>query len=138
VVYQQTVEFRTSGNGEMRDLTGEISAIVQESGVSCGIVNVFNVGSTGAVGTVEFEPGLKRDIPEFLNKLAPPGRNYHHEQTWHDGNGHSHVQATFMGPSLSIPVTGSRLVLGTWQQVFHIDCDVKPHNRRVMVTVYGE
>lgn len=138
VVYQKTVEFRTSGNGQMHDLTGEISAIVEESGISNGMVNVFNVGSTGAIGTVEFEPGLERDIPETLNRLIPPGRNYYHEQTWHDGNGHSHVQATLLGPSLTVPVSGSQLVLGTWQQVFHLDCDVKPHNRRIMVTVYGD
>ncbi|MFC2171689.1 secondary thiamine-phosphate synthase enzyme YjbQ [Acidobacteriota bacterium] len=138
MVYQGAIKLGTSRNGEMHDLTGEISRIVQESGISSGIVNIFNVGSTGAIGTVEFEPGLERDIPEFMNKLIPPGTHYHHEQTWHDGNGHSHLQATLMGPSLTVPVSEARLVLGTWQQVFHLECDNKPHSRRIMVTVYGE
>jgi secondary thiamine-phosphate synthase enzyme len=96
------------------------------------------VGSTGAIGTIEFEPGLQADLPEMLDKLMPPSRHYGHEQAWHDGNGHSHLQATMLGPSISVPVDAGRLALGTWQQVFHLECDIKPRRREIVVTVIGE
>jgi secondary thiamine-phosphate synthase enzyme len=99
---------------------------------------VFNVGSTGALGTIEYEPGLLEDLPELLDKLIPPGREYGHEQAWHDGNGHSHLQATLLGPSLTVPVTDRKPVLGTWQQIFHLECDIKPRRRTIVVTVSGE
>ncbi len=87
---------------------------------------------------IEFEPGLERDLPELLGKLIPPSRSYGHEQAWHDGNGHSHLQATLLGPSLTVPVREGNLILGTWQQIFHIDCDVKVRERKVVVTLLGE
>ena len=136
-VYQAKITVSTSGHGDMNDMTDQITHIVCESGIQNGLVNIFNVGSTGAIGTIEFEPGLKRDLPEILDKLMPPSRSYGHEQAWHDGNGHSHLQATTLGPSISVPVTGGKLVLGTWQQVFHLECDVKSRNRTVVVTVMG-
>ena len=101
-------------------------------------MQVFNVGSTGAVGTIEFEPGLQGDLPQMLDKLFPPRLDYGHEQTWRDGNGHSHLQATTLGPSLTVPIQKGRLVLGKWQQIFHLECDIKPRHRTVMVTVLGE
>lgn len=122
----------------MQDLTDKVAAIVQASGVGTGIAHVFNVGSTAALGTIEFEPGLERDLPAMLDKLLPPSRNYAHEQTWHDGNGHSHLQATILGPSLSVPVADGTLQLGTWQQIFHLECDVRGRQRTVVVTVYGD
>ncbi|MCC5637157.1 secondary thiamine-phosphate synthase enzyme YjbQ [Nostoc sp. CHAB 5844] len=128
----------TKGHGEMHDLTDKVHQIVKKSGIRAGMVNVFNIGSTAAIGAIEFEPGLQRDLPEILNKLIPPSRDYGHEQTWHDGNGHSHLQATWLGPSLMVPVQNGRLVLGTWQQIFHLECDIKPRQRQIMVTVYGE
>ena len=99
---------------------------------------MFNVGSTGVVGTIEYESGLRRDISEVLDRLIPPSREYGHEQAWHDGNGHSHLQATLMGPSLTVPIAEGELVLGTWQQIFHLECDVKPRSRQIVVTVQGE
>ena len=138
MTHQDTVNIRTTSHGEMHDVTGEVRRVVARSGVTTGICHVFNVGSTAAVGTIEFEPGLERDLPELLDKLAPPSRAYGHEQAWHDGNGHSHLQATVMGPSLSVPVTNGDLVLGTWQQIFHLECDVKPRNRTLVVTVVGD
>lgn len=111
---------------------------VQRSELNTGIVHVFNVGSTGAIGTIEFEPGLQRDLPEILDKLMPPSEKYGHEQAWHDGNGHSHLQATTLGPSLSVPFTAGQLVLGRWQQVFHLECDIKPRNRTIVVSVMGQ
>jgi secondary thiamine-phosphate synthase enzyme len=122
----------------MHDLTDAVARIVRESGVRTGIVQIFNVGSTAAIGAIEFEPGLKQDLPAFLRRLIPPSRDYAHEQTWHDGNDHSHLQATLLGPSPTVPVRDGRPVLGTWQQVFHIECDIRPRERTVVVTVLGE
>jgi secondary thiamine-phosphate synthase enzyme len=136
-VYQDRLRIGTSGHGAMHDLTSDVTRIVSESGISTGVVHVFTVGSTAAVGTIEFEPGLKQDLPQALDKLLPPSREYGHEKTWHDGNGHSHLQATFLGPSLTVPVTAGQLVLGTWQQIFHIECDIRPRRREIVVTVMG-
>ncbi|MBE9225344.1 YjbQ family protein [Phormidium sp. LEGE 05292] len=138
MVHQEQINISTKGNGDMHDLTEKVNQVVKNSGIQKGMVNVFNVGSTGAIGAIEFESGLQRDLPEILNKLIPPSRDYFHEQTWHDGNGHSHLQATWLGPSLTVPIANGKLVLGTWQQIFHIDCDNKARQRKVMVTVYGE
>jgi secondary thiamine-phosphate synthase enzyme len=137
MAYAEQLSIETSGHRHMTDLTEAVTAIVGRSGVRDGLVNVFNVGSTGAIGTIEFEPGLRQDLPDILDELMPPGREYGHEQTWHDGNGHSHLQATILGPSLTVPVAGGRPVLGTWQQIFHLECDVRPHRRQIMVTVLG-
>lgn len=122
----------------MHDLTEEVARIVKESRVRGGIVQLFNVGSTAALGVIEFEPGLQQDLPDVLDKLIPPSRNYGHEQAWHDGNGHSHLQATLLGPSLTVPVRDGRLMLGTWQQIVHLECDVKSRRRTVLATVLGE
>jgi secondary thiamine-phosphate synthase enzyme len=138
MVYQQEIQLQTSGHRQMHDLTEEVARVVGESHARCGVVSVFNVGSTGAVGTIEFEPGLQQDLPAMLDKLLPPSRDYGHEQAWHDGNGHSHLQATMLGPSLTVPVRDGKLVLGTWQQIFHLECDVKPRRRTVLITVVGE
>jgi secondary thiamine-phosphate synthase enzyme len=138
MVSQEQFVVRTSGHRHIQDVTAEVARVVSQSGVRTGHVHVFNVGSTGAVGTIEFEPGLQRDLPEILDKLIPPSKHYGHEQTWHDGNGHSHLQATWLGPSLTVPVAEGQLVLGTWQQIFHLECDVKPRQRTIVVTVMGE
>jgi secondary thiamine-phosphate synthase enzyme len=138
MVHQQEFSLETSGHRDMHDITARVAKVVAESRIRTGTVQVFNVGSTGAVGTIEFEPGLARDLSELLDKQIPPSTHYGHEQAWHDGNGHSHLQATWLGPSLSVPVAGGDLVLGTWQQIFHLECDVKPRRRRIVVTVVGE
>lgn len=138
MVHQERFDLDTRGHQDMHDVTDEVSDVVGRSGVQTGFVQIFNVGSTGAMGTIEFEPGLERDLPEILDQLMPPNRNYGHEQAWHDGNGHSHLQATMLGPSISVPVAGGRPVLGTWQQIFHLECDVKPRRREIVVTVVGE
>ena len=136
--YQQQIVISTKGHGDMRDLTEQVAAIVTSSGIQTGAVNVFNVGSTAAVGTIEFEPGLQNDLPAILDNLIPPSRSYGHEQAWHDGNGHSHLQATLLGPSLTVPIAEGKLVLGTWQQIFHLECDVRGRQRTVVVTVFGD
>ena len=138
MVIQQQFDIETAGHRHMQDITGHVSHIVADSGITTGTVNVFNVGSTAAIGTIEFEPGLERDLPQLLDRLIPPSRHYGHEQAWHDGNGHSHLQATWLGPSVTVPIGNGRLVLGTWQQIFHLECDVKPRRRTIVVTIVGE
>ena len=137
VSYQNQIVIATKGHGDMHDLTELVRRIVNSSGIQTGLANIFNVGSTAAVGTIEFEPGLEQDLPGILDKLIPPSRQYGHEQAWHDGNGHSHLQATLLGPSLTVPIDGGELVLGTWQQIFHLECDVRGRQRTVLVTVVG-
>jgi secondary thiamine-phosphate synthase enzyme len=138
MVYQEQITISTKGHGDMHDLTDKVSQIIKKSGIKAGMVNVFNVGSTAAIGTIEFEPGLQKDLPQLLNKLIPPSQEYGHEQTWHDGNGHSHLQATWLGPEITVPIRDSRLISGTWQQIFHLECDIKPRQRQIVVTVYGD
>ncbi len=137
MIYQESLHIKTAGHGDMQDLTARIRQIVDRSGIRNGLVNIFCVGSTFAVGTIEFEPGLRQDLPAILDKLIPPGRHYGHEQTWHDGNAHSHLQATLLGPSLSVPVHESNLQLGTWQQIICLECDIRPRERTLLVTVLG-
>jgi secondary thiamine-phosphate synthase enzyme len=138
MVNQSRISIQTDGHGDMRDLSSALRGAVEASGVETGTVNVFVVGSTAAVGTIELEPGLARDLPELLDRLVPPGREYGHERAWHDGNGHSHLQATWLGPSITVAVSEGAPALGTWQQVFLLECDVRPRTRTVVVTVNGE
>ncbi len=138
MTWQKEISLPTSGHRDVHDLTGEVAQVVQESGISIGMVHVAVVGSTAAVGGIELEPGLARDLPEALDQLLPPSRSYKHEQAWHDGNGHSHLQATLLGQSMSVPVAAGQPVLGTWQQIFLLECDVKPRRRTVVVTVMGD
>ena len=137
MIHQESIRIQTKGHRHMQDLTDEVTAIVSRSGITVGTSHVFNVGSTGVVGTIEFEPGLEKDFPDILDKLIPPNREYGHELAWNDGNGHSHLQASWVGPDLTVPVRDGSLVLGTWQQIFHLDCDVKPREREILVTVSG-
>jgi secondary thiamine-phosphate synthase enzyme len=138
MILQEQFIVATAGHGDMHDLTELVAAVVARSKVRTGLVHVFNVGSTAALGTIEFEPGLQEDLPAILDRLIPPSRNYGHEQAWHDGNGHSHLQATLLGPGLVVPVGEGKLILGTWQQIVHLECDTRPRQRAVVVTVMGE
>ena len=138
MVHQQSIRIRTDRPGQMHDLTGQVADVVARSGIDAGTVNIANLGSTGSIGCIEFEPGLVGDLPELLGRLIPPSRDYGHERAWHDGNGHSHLQATWLGQSLTLPITDGQPRLGTWQQIFHLECDIKPRNREIVVTVVGE
>ncbi len=138
MTHQEQFSVATRGHGDMHDLTARVAEAVKASGVRTGTVTVFNVGSTAAIGTIEFEPGLERDLPAILDNLIPPSRGYGHEQAWHDGNGHSHLQATLLGPSLAVPIADGKLMLGTWQQIVHLECDVRGRQRTVVVTVVGD
>jgi secondary thiamine-phosphate synthase enzyme len=138
MTHQEQITVNTTGHRDMHDITDEVVEVVRSSGVQVGIAHVFNIGSTGALGTIEFEQGLKHDLPDILDELIPPSIDYGHEQAWHDGNGHSHLQATWLGPDLTVPVRDGRPALGTWQQIFHLECDIKPRRRQIIVTVMGD
>jgi secondary thiamine-phosphate synthase enzyme len=138
MVFQIQLSLHTTGHRHIHDLTQSVHEAVARSGVRTGLVHVFAIGSTAAIGAIEFEPGLQKDLPELLDRLMPPSTSYAHEQTWHDGNGHAHLQATLLGPSLTVPISGGRPVLGSWQQVFHLECDTRPRERAVVLTVMGE
>ncbi len=138
MVYQDEFQIDTSGHRDIHNITTQVQQVISESEISTGMAHVFNIGSTGALGAIEFEPGLIGDLPDVLDQLLPPSKEYGHEQTWGDGNGHSHLQATLLGPALTVPVHFGELRLGTWQQIFHLECDIKPRERVIVVTVYGE
>jgi secondary thiamine-phosphate synthase enzyme len=138
MTHQDSFTVKAPEHGHIQNITAQVQKIVSDSGIRTGIVHVFNIGSTAAIGAIEFEPGLVRDLPEVLDRLIPPSREYGHEKAWHDGNGHSHLQATLLGPSLTVPITDGNLRLGEWQQVVHIECDIKSRNRRIVVTVIGD
>ncbi len=122
---------------DIRDVTAELNQLVTAAGIRDGVLAASVVGSTGSVTTIEYEPGVVEDLKRAVNRLAPPGDEYAHEQAWHDGNGHSHVQAALLGPSIQIAVRERRLLLGTWQQVVIINHDNRPRKRPVAVTVTG-
>jgi secondary thiamine-phosphate synthase enzyme len=138
VTYEQAFNFKTEGDGTIVDLTGMLEEALSASGVTIGQIVVFVPGSTGAVTTVEYEPGLIRDLPEFFERIIPSGTTYHHDATWGDGNGFSHLRASLVGPSLSIPVSGGAMTLGTWQQVVFLEFDNRMRERTVRVNIMGE
>jgi len=131
------IEFETCV-GDVVDLTDRISTSVQESGLHSGIATVFVPGATGAVTTIEYEPGLVEDIRNALERIAPESIDYAHDMRWHDGNGHSHIRASIIGPSLTVPFQQSRLMLGTWQQIVFLEMDNRPRHRRVVVQIMGD
>lgn len=137
-VYTGNISFSTRGEIEVKDITGEVSKIVKKSGFKNGIVCVFVPGATGAITTIEYESGLVSDIKTAVQRLFPKGIEYKHELRWHDGNGHSHIRASMLGPSLSVPFQNNQLILGTWQQIIFLELDNKSHNRNLIVQVVGE
>ncbi len=138
-VATKSFEVKTRNEGEVLDVTGEVREAVASSGLSDGVATVFVVGSTAAITTIEFEPGLVHDFPEMMGRVAPKsGVEYEHQRRWHDGNGHSHVKASLVGPSLSVPLVGGDLALGEWQQVVLVEFDVRPRTRKVVVQLIGE
>lgn len=138
MVHSGTFELRTSGFCDVHDITPELSRIVAESGIELGIACVACAGSTAGITTIEFEPGVVRDLQELLEKLVPQQRSYHHDSTWGDANGYAHLRSALIGPSLAVPVKGGRPVLGRWQQVVLVDFDNRPRQRSLTVVVCGE
>lgn len=136
-MFHTTIELETHGEGEIIDLTFQVQQAITESGVRMGLVTVFVTGSTAAVTTIEYEPGVLSDLSRALAVIAPDDIPYAHDAAWGDGNGRSHVRAAIVGPSLSIPVIGGRIACGTWQQIVLVELDVRASRRRtVHVTVH--
>ena len=135
--FYKSIEVEMKSGPDICDITAEISGLIRDSGIQNGALFATMVGSTGSLTTIEYEPGVVEDLKEAINRLAPPGIAYAHEEAWHDGNGHSHVQAALMGPSISLPVRLGQLRLGTWQQIVAINHDNHARKRFVEVTVIG-
>jgi len=138
VLFCDTVSVALKQGPDIADITPELNQAVAASGVTKGALTAFVPGSTGSLTTIEHEPGVVQDLKRAINRLAPPDEVYEHERAWHDGNGHSHVQAALLGPSISLPVRRGRLHLGTWQQVVVINHDARARRRNVEVTIWGE
>lgn len=137
-IINDSIVVSTSGFTDIKDLTPEIKRKVGSANVKEGIVTIFVLGSTGAVTTIEFEPNLCKDMREVLEKLIPSSIPYHHEKTWGDDNGSSHLRASIFGPSLTVPISNGNLTLGTWQQIVFIDFDTKPRRREIILKIMGE
>ena len=138
MVHTEELTIETRGDRDMHDVTGRVVGAVVSSTVRDGIVVVSVIGSTAGVTTIEFEPGLAVDLNRSLERVAPAGGQYEHDRRWGGGNGHAHVRASLLGPSLALPVVGGRPVLGTWQQVVLVDFDTRARTRRMVLQVMGE
>jgi secondary thiamine-phosphate synthase enzyme len=136
-VVTEELHFDTKGEVEIVDITEKVNSKLRDSSIEDGVVTIFVPGSTGAVTTIEYEPGLLQDLPNALERLFPKGMKYQHELRWHDGNGHSHVRASFLGPSLTVPFRNKTMLLGTWQQVVFIELDNKRRSRRIILQIMG-
>lgn len=132
------IQFATRGPGDIVNLTDDIAEAIAKSHLSSGTVTVFAPGSTTGITTIEYEPGLLKDVPELMEKLVPSDRAYEHDNTWHDGNGFSHLRSALVGPSLTVPFVAGNLTLGTWQQIVFLEFDNRPRNRAVIVQIMGE
>jgi secondary thiamine-phosphate synthase enzyme len=137
-VFTKRLQLTTKAENEVVDITEEVQDAVKESGLDAGVAVVFVPGSTAAVTAIEYEPGLAKDFPEMLERVAPKGIGYEHQKRWHDDNGRSHVKASLVGPSLSVPFDDGRLALGTWQQIVFVELDIRPRRREVVVQIIGE
>ena len=137
-VHSGQFEISTKVENDILDITSNVAKIVTESKIENGIVCVFIAGSTGAITTIEFEPGLLKDIPDALERMMPKEITYEHHLRWQDGNGHSHVRAAVLGPSLSVPINSGMMILGTWQQIVFLELDARPRNRKIHVQIVGE
>ena len=137
-VESQIVRLTTQKEGEILDITDNVQTIVENGTIKNGVVFLFVPGSTAALTTIEYEPGLLVDLPSILERIAPRDGSYEHEKRWRDGNGHSHIRASLIGPDLSVPFEGKKLMLGTWQQIVFIEFDVQPRDRTIIVHSIGE
>ncbi len=136
--FREIIEFKTKGENDIIDLTSKVQEIISVSGLKNGIVNIFVPGSTGAITTMEYEPGLIKDLTRVLARIAPSDIDYEHHKRWGDDNGRSHVKASLVGPSLTIPFENGRLLCGTWQQIVFLELDTRPRNRKIIITILGE
>ena len=136
-VETHSINFKTNSNCDIIDITGKVEAVLSESSFDEGNVLLFADGSTAGITTIEYEPGLLKDYPKFFDRIAPVNINYEHDNTWHDGNGHSHVRASLQGASLTVPFVNGSLTLGTWQQIIFVDFDNRSRSREVVVQLMG-
>ncbi|MBM4159032.1 MAG: YjbQ family protein [Ignavibacteria bacterium] len=136
-IINEEISLSTEGNCDIIDITGKVNSVLKKSGIKEGLCTLFSSGSTGGITTIEYEPGLLNDLPELLNRIIPPGR-YHHDDTWGDGNGHSHLRSALLKTSLTVPVVKGELTLGTWQQIVFLDFDNRKRNRKITVNIMGE
>ena len=137
-VYSDELKILTKKESDIVDITNNVQDLIKKSKIRNGIICVFVPGSTGSITTIEYEPGLKKDFPNALDKIAPKNIQYKHHNTWNDDNGRSHVKASLMGPSLNLPIKDGNLIHGTWQQLVFIELDTKPRNRIIIVTIVGD
>ena len=137
-VLTRYLEIKSKGESHMIDLTEEVQDSVETLRFSNGVITIFVPGSTGAVTTIEYEDGLLTDFPAMLERVAAKNIKYEHQKRWHDNNGHSHVRASLIGPSLTVPFVKGKLTLGTWQQIVFIELDIQPRSRRLVVQIMGE
>lgn len=135
--FRKVLEIKTKGGGDMIDISGGIGNAISESGISNGIVCAFVPGSTAAIVTIEYEPGLESDMRDALERLFPKGIDYDHHRRWGDGNGHSHIRASFLSPSITLPFQHGIADLGTWQQAVLLEMDVRPRSRQVIIQIMG-
>jgi secondary thiamine-phosphate synthase enzyme len=133
-----SINLTTNGNCDIVDITEKVENLINETGFSEGNVLIFAGGSTAGITTIEFEPGLRKDYPNFFERIAPSNINYEHDNTWHNGNGHSHVRASIQGASLIIPFINGSMLLGTWQQIILVDFDNRSRKREITVQIFGE
>ena len=137
-VHSEQIRIQTKKENDVVDLTDSVREILEKSKLMNGLATVFLTGSTGAITTIEYEPGLIQDFSTMLQRVIPKDIEYEHEKMWHDGNGHSHIRASLIGPSLTIPVMNGELALGTWQQVVFVEMDTRPRERNIVVQLLGE
>ena len=138
MVRSGTLRLKTRGNCDVIDITAQVAEQIEAAGIRNGTVTIFAIGSTGAIGTIEAESGLMADFQAAWDRLIPRGIGYQHDRAWGDGNGHSHLRASILGPSLTVPLVHSRMTLGTWQQVVFVDFDARPRSRELVVQIVGE
>jgi secondary thiamine-phosphate synthase enzyme len=136
--YSGTIQLETQGEPDIIDITQQVKTHVKKSKIQSGLITVFCTGSTAAVTTIEYEPGLLKDLPTAMERFAPKDAVYEHHLRWQDGNGHSHVRAAIIGPSLTIPILEGKIPLGTWQQIAFLDLDVRPRSRQLIVQAVGD
>lgn len=137
-VRTSNITIRSEGENDMIDITSQIEQVIKTGSLSNGIITIFVSGSTAAVTTIEYEPGLRKDFPRMLERIAPKGIEYEHDHTWHDGNGRSHVRASLVGSSLTVPFKDKSLMLGTWQQIVLLEMDIRPRERKIVLQMIGE
>jgi secondary thiamine-phosphate synthase enzyme len=138
MVITRELSLHTQGNCDVQDITPQVQGAVRDSGLQAGIATVFCPGSTGGLTTIEYESGVVADLRQVLDEIVPPDRDYRHHLRWGDDNGHSHVRAALIGPSLTVPFVEGRLALGTWQQIVFLDLDTRPRSRRLVLQILGE